>query len=823
MKQIRFWPFIKRLQGRPRLRLFLQCSLLVILIFPDVVFKNASISMLDQFNFSSSPRSVQTLYRERMGLQPYEGYFDTSGAALQSEPAIQFIKYSIYNLQSPYWNPFSGSGSFGPETMVDIKFAPLNLAVAILGGSNLAFHFVSLLFYALALYFLARIIIEHFGFSFQTALASCVVYLLNGYFTANISSNTNQPYLYFPFAIFAVLAFCRRPNISNYLMAVLAYSLAFSVTFFPTTVLMVTSVCVVAAGASIHYFSAWKKRISMLLLQASAPICSVMILSFIYLPLAEAMKYVSALDLYSQRTFNAANYQAIISLFSAKHVFELHNAMNPEFSKLVGNEIFHFGIIPGCVVAIVVFSRRWWKDALMASFTLLLILSLGRIFALPLITPLVDRLPFFRNIAEQYWWMMVACSFPLVFSYGLNLVEMAKFKLWPFILIAIVIFLDLAFIIYTFDISKVPSPQYPSYSNIVIYILKAIAITLACVAVLWSIHRQPKRRVFLTTALCFGIFFEMNYYFNTARITRSEMFSHPPDYIEFLKSHLGLHRVAAFGSVGFPAELGSAYQLQQIEFFTMNIFPTYYNLCQRDLTTEHGWWGKDTFCVNRDTNNDPNINLATLNLLSVKYLVVSRGMQKFIDFFEKQKFPHAFESFSVIIFENPDTFPRVYGVKSLVNNPKTPDALGQSAKLVAFSEDPKLIEEAHAKNILNHFSQENGVTPLFDNPKISSYENTRVVINANFSEPGILVLPDNWHPNWKATVDGNPTYIGKINESFRGIALAAGNHSIEMKYQPSTLPIALLITGLFSILLASLFFLRKKVDPYFKSLLPNIR
>ncbi|MGZ3744545.1 MAG: YfhO family protein [Pseudobdellovibrionaceae bacterium] len=802
---------------RPRLRLFLQCAFIIVLIFPDVIFKGASISMLDQANFTSTPRSIHTLFKERDGLEPSQSFYDFGGSAFQSEPAIQFLKHSIYKLQSPYWNPYSGAGAFGPETMVDIKFSPLSLAVALLGGSNFFFHFITLLFYTLALYFLALTLREHLGFSLKTSLVTCVVFLLNGYFTANISSNTNQAYLYFPLTLYSILTFCKRPSVNSYIMLVGSYVLPFCVTFFPTTVLMVTCAFVITVGASLKYFSIWKFRHKMVLLQASAAACAILLLAFIYLPTSEALNFVGAFDLYSRRTFNPANYQAIISFFTPKHVFESYNAINPAFSAFEQNTIFHFGIISGCIVAIIVFSRRWWKDALLSSFVLLFILSFGRVFDLPLITTLLDQIPFFRNIAEQYWWMMVACSFPLIFAYGLDQVEMATFQLWPAVLVALVIILDLIYILKTYGILR---PErfswYVSYMDALNYVIKTVFITITGLCALVMIRRRPDRKVFLVGILCFSVCLEMHYYFNTARFERMDVFQNPPEYILFLKKNLGLNRLAAFGSTGFPPEIGTAYQLQQIEFFTMNIFPSYYSFCQKNLTTEHGWWGKDTFCVNRDTRNEPNVNLASLDLLSVRYLVVSSSMEKFASLFEKQNFPLVFKSATASIFENPHAFPRVYAVRNLFKSPNTPDSRGLSAKSVAFTEDNNLLKEANLLNISTQLPLTNDPSSLFDSSRIISYENTKVIIEANFTEPGILVVPDNWHPNWTAMVDHQTTYIGKVNESFRGLALGAGKHDIEMSYQPATLPFALVITSFMSCLLMILFFARKKVDVIFK-------
>lgn len=807
-------PLRQSLRDRPRLKLFLQCLLIVVCIFPDVVFKNASISMFDQINFAGEDRAVHTLHSERHNLQPYQGFFDVSGAALQSEPAIQFLKHSLLHWQSPYWNPYSGAGAYGPETMVDLKFSPITTATALIGGSNQAFHFITLLFYTFALFFLSRTLMEYFGFSLRNALVTCVIFLLNGYFTANISSNTSQVYIYFPLILYAVVSLAARPGVGPYLLTVIAYALALSVTFFPSTVLTVACACGIAAGASFYFRPGWKRGVKMVIVQASAVGVAALMMSFIYLPLAEAMKYVAAMDLYSQRNFYTASFKGILSFFSGKHVFEHHNAMHQYYASVVGNEIFHFGLIAGFATATILFSRRWFKNTFLLAAVLLMLAALGRIFGVPGISQFVDALPFFRNVAEQYFWVMVACTFPLVFAHGFHEFESSKFSMVPTYIISAVAVIDLIYILTVWGFVKEESAQYLTRQDAIQNIVTILLFMAGSVWLLHKIRSSPERRKMLINALAVLIVLEMGYYFQTARFSRTEKFFNPPDYIAFLKENLGLHRVAAYGSNGFPAELGTAYQLQQIEFFTMNIFPSYYALCQRDLTSEHGWYGKDTFCINRDTKNEPNVNPETLNLLSVKYLVVSRNMPQFISRFESLKYPKRFESPVVIVFENPGAFPRVYAAKYLYQAAQTPSTQKQSAKQVAFTEDQKLLEDARSKGIATVLptSAEDTSNPDFEAPKITKFENAKVDIDVTMTEPGVVILPDNWHPNWKATDNGQPIYIGKVNETFRGIALTAGTHHVEMKYQPATLPLALTITGVVMLLMIVAFLFRRRID-----------
>ncbi len=788
--------FVQRLFSQPLVRFALLSALIVAAVFPDVIFKNASISILDQANFQREPRSAENFYHERPGLAPQMGFFDTGGAAGQSEPAIQFMKNSIYGLQSPFWNPYSGAGSFGPETMVDIKLSPLSLLVAILGGSNLAFHIVTLLFYTLALFFLFRVLVEQLNYGLLPAVAAGAVFLLNGYFTANLSSNTNQALLYFPFCVFASLNFARRPDAVRFLVLVFACVLPLSVSFFPTTVLMMTTLVVSMGGCAFQYRGGHAARLKLFATLLAAPVLAGMVLMFFYLPLSEALSYVGGMDLYGARVFCGSEWRAIISLFSSKHFFESYNAINPVFYPLIGNVIFHLGVLAGLIAAIGIVNPRISENAFTASLTLLLLFTLGRIFAIPLISNFFDFLPFLRNVAVQYWWMVIGCTFPFVFAYGFNLLQKAgQFRVWPVYLVGALLVADLVYIGKVWGFKDSEGGAYVSPHRAMNYVGLTVFLIFAACGLIAALKRRPaNRRAALIGVLTVAVFAEMIHYFDTSRLRREDIFLNPPAYVTFLKNHVGLNRIANYGSYGLPPELGSAYQIQQVEFFTMNIFPSYYQFCQRNDTTEHGWWGKDTFCVNRDTTSEPNINESALNLLSVRYIVISESAPKFRKFFEDRKYPIVFQSPVMTIFENLNSYPRIFAVPHLVEAPLTPETKGLDARNVAFTEDQKLLETAKAAGVRIGAPEASQPSPLFTAGRITSYQNTKVGAEVDLPSAGVVALMDNWHPNWQVTVDGKGAYLGKINESFRGVAVGPGHHVIMMSYCPKTLPLGLGIT-----------------------------
>jgi hypothetical protein len=66
------------------------------------------------------------------------------------------------------------------------------------------------------------------------------------------------------------------------------------------------------------------------------------------------------------------------------------------------------------------------------------------------------------------------------------------------------------------------------------------------------------------------------------------------------------------------------------------------------------------------------------------------------------------------------------------------------------------------------------------------YENERVVVDADASRPGLVVLTDVWFPGWKATVDGREVPIERVNYLLRGVRVSAGRHRVVLRYDPAS-------------------------------------
>jgi uncharacterized membrane protein YfhO len=76
---------------------------------------------------------------------------------------------------------------------------------------------------------------------------------------------------------------------------------------------------------------------------------------------------------------------------------------------------------------------------------------------------------------------------------------------------------------------------------------------------------------------------------------------------------------------------------------------------------------------------------------------------------------------------------------------------------------------------------------------ITEYQDTRVVVNATALQRGLLVLGDQFHPGWKARLDGRPVNVLRVNQILRGVLVPPGDHKIVFEFAPSSLSAGILL------------------------------
>ena len=68
---------------------------------------------------------------------------------------------------------------------------------------------------------------------------------------------------------------------------------------------------------------------------------------------------------------------------------------------------------------------------------------------------------------------------------------------------------------------------------------------------------------------------------------------------------------------------------------------------------------------------------------------------------------------------------------------------------------------------------------------ITRYGLHRVSLDVDATRAAVLRLADLWYPDWKVTVDGNPTKLLRADHVMRGVAVPAGRHQVEFRFASS--------------------------------------
>ena len=126
--------------------------------------------------------------------------------------------------------------------------------------------------------------------------------------------------------------------------------------------------------------------------------------------------------------------------------------------------------------------------------------------------------------------------------------------------------------------------------------------------------------------------------------------------------------------------------------------------------------------------------------------------------------PKAFFSSAYLIFPDQQTI-----LRSLQNDPNQING-------------PSMLEQTLITIEFQGLSA-NQLPPVALSPDIYSPNRIRFTFEA--PTPGLLVIKDGFYPGWRATIDGKPTDVLRVNGMVRGIFVEqSGNHVVEMVYRP---------------------------------------
>ncbi len=162
-------------------------------------------------------------------------------------------------------------------------------------------------------------------------------------------------------------------------------------------------------------------------------------------------------------------------------------------------------------------------------------------------------------------------------------------------------------------------------------------------------------------------------------------------------------------------------------------------------------------------------------MCGVKFMVVPTYWFKTRKVIKEAGYKPIFFSYKWQIYENTRSYPRAFAVAAFRQSALIDTSMPNACRLVAFTQDQQLIDRARSYSIADAATNSNLNLQIDEDPvRITQYHHDRIVIEADLKKPAIIVLTDNFHPNWSATANGAMTPVGLVDETFRGIALRQG-------------------------------------------------
>ncbi len=178
-----------------------------------------------------------------------------------------------------------------------------------------------------------------------------------------------------------------------------------------------------------------------------------------------------------------------------------------------------------------------------------------------------------------------------------------------------------------------------------------------------------------------------------------------------------------------------------------------------------------------------------LDLLGARYVVVPAGVPAGRpDLLHlSQGWPTVYQDDMVRVLENREALPRAWLVHE-ARQVEEGEALGL---LATGGVDPRRV------TLLEDTPPVLGIPadPRRDAATITHYEPDRIVVYTTYTAASLLVLSESYDPNWRAYVDGERVEVFVADHALRAVAVAAGEHEVEWRYESTTLRTGLAISG----------------------------
>lgn len=171
-----------------------------------------------------------------------------------------------------------------------------------------------------------------------------------------------------------------------------------------------------------------------------------------------------------------------------------------------------------------------------------------------------------------------------------------------------------------------------------------------------------------------------------------------------------------------------------------------------------------------------------LNLVNARYVVTPRPIV-----LETEGFPEVFAAEGVRLYENNQALPWVQLIPHAVVEEGESQILQALRAGAVNLSNTVILEKPPQLPLPGTTADQAGDTVVL---QAYDYHEGRISLQVHSQGARMLVISDNYHPNWSASVDGVPVEIVRANYVWRAIPLPAGEHLVEFSYHSTPVAIA---------------------------------
>lgn len=700
---------------------------------------------------------------------PWSGYAELAGPVknnAQPDIITQIYPWRIFSVDEikqgrlPLWNPYSFSGTPHLANYQSAPFFPLNILFFLFSNIDAWSILVLLqpLLAGIGMYLFARSL----KISQEGSLLSSLSFMFCGFITTWMGYATlGYAILFLPYALFAVQKYITRP--SYIYLLVLSLSVTFS---FLSGHFQISSYLLLFLGAFCFY-----KLFPLYNNKNTIPI-TLFIVAGVLLAMPQLLPTI---ELYTLSVRSELFRQTEIIPWSY-----LPTLFAPDYygNPVTRNDWFghyaewngYIGVV-GLALALLAICNYKKRDILFFSITYLAALLLA--YNTPLVTLLVAlKIPVLSTSAAGRIIVLLSFSLAVLAGFGfdtlLELAKKEKKKIFAWIAILIALFM----VLFAYAFFGLPDSEKVRIARNNLIIPTAILFVTVGYAVS-VIFVKSKRVLFVLPLLLLFV-------------ASGDMLRFAKKWQAFDPKELVFKEVATT----------DFYEQQRTEkrFLTDS---TAENSVYYKLPTLGGYdplypeaYGEFVMYVNSMELKKPDRSVVAFpkdgkqTPSAINYLGVSFIVEKISDENKPWGFPfkkYPVDQFSKIyddtvfrVYENRKAFPRAFLVYEALHIADKKEQLSQ-----IFSND--LSRVAISSEAIGNFNK-NGT----GSARIIEYLPTKVTIDTDSAENGLLVLTDNYYPGWKAIVNNTPQKILKINYNFRGVVIPKGKSTVVMEYLPQS-------------------------------------